>query len=160
VGASRSDAGGSGGAPGWWRALGGLDRFERLAALGALTCIVATALPWYRAPVDGLVKTGLGSFGFALAALLITGAAALALLIEVGRGRRPPLPLHEGTLLAAAGVWAALIVLFLIADRPEFRIGAFAQDYGLAYGVFVDLGGAVLLAVAGLRLRAAELVNR
>jgi hypothetical protein len=145
--------------PSWREAISALGPSERLAALGALICVLATVLPWYRAPIDNLVKTGLGVFGFAEAALLITGGAALALLLEVGRGRRPPLPLHEGTLLTTAGAWAGLIVLYLMLDRPQFRLAGFDQDYGLSWGIFVALGGAGLLALAGLRIRRTELTE-
>jgi hypothetical protein len=143
--------------PAWGRAIWALSAAERLAGLGALVCAAATVLPWYKAPIGDLVRTGLGSFGFAMAAQLITVGAALALLLEVGRGRRPPLPLHEGTLLAAAGIWAGAIVAYSMLDRPQFELAGFNQDYSLAYGIFVALGGAVLLAVAGLRIRRTEL---
>jgi hypothetical protein len=144
--------------PGWLQAFGALGRAERLAGAGALLCLVATVLPWYRAPVQDLVKTGLGSFGFAMAALMLSAGAALALLWQVAWGRRPPLPLHEGTLLAAAGVWSGLIVVYLMFDRPNFTLAEFDQDYSLAYGIFVSLGGAVLLALAGLRVRRGEVL--
>lgn len=144
--------------PGWTQAFGSLGPAERLAGAGALICVAAMVLPWYRAPVAGLVKTGLGSFGFAEAALMISAGAALALLWQVAWGRRPPLPLHEGTLLAAAGVWSGLIVVYLMFDRPNFTLAEFDQDYSLAYGIFVSLGGAVLLLLAGLRIRRRELV--
>jgi hypothetical protein len=143
--------------PGWWHAIGVLTAAERLAGLGALVCALSTALPWYKAPLGGLVRTGLGTFGFAMAAQLITVAAALVLLLEVGRGRRPPLPLHEGTLLAAAGIWAGGIVVYSMFDRPQFQLAGFNQDYSLAYGIFVALGGAGVLAIAGLRIRRIEL---
>jgi hypothetical protein len=136
-----------------------LSATERLAALGALICAGATVLPWYKAPLGGLVKTGLGAFGFAMAAQLITTGAALWMLIEVGRGRRPPLPLHEGTLLATAGVWAGAIVAYSMFDRPQFELAGFNQDDSLAYGIFVALGGAGLLTIAGLRIRRAELTR-
>jgi hypothetical protein len=159
VGAGRSEEPPSGRPkpPSWIEGIAALRASERLAAAGALICAAATVLPWYRAPVGGLVKTGIGSFGFAEAALLITAAAALLLLGQAGRGQRPPLPLHQGTLLSAAGVWAGMIVVFLMFDRPQFRLAGFDQDYGLAYGIFVSLAGAVLLTGAGLRIRRGEI---
>jgi hypothetical protein len=161
VAASRSESGGQP-APAqrsWPEAFRALSAAERLAAIGAMVCAGSLVLPWYSAPVDDLVKTGLGAFGFASAALLIVTGAALVLLLEVGRGRRPPLPLHEGTLLAIAGGWAALIVVFLMVDRPELRIGGFEDSYDLGYGAFVGLGGAALLIVAGLRVRRVEIAR-
>jgi hypothetical protein len=162
VDASHSDPEPSNASPqrlGWWQAIGALRAAERLAVIGALVCAAATVLPWYKAPIGGLVKTGLGSFGFAMAAQLITAGAAIALLIEDGRGRRPPLPLHVGTLLAAAGFWAGGIVVYLMFDRPQFELAGFNQNYALAYGIFVALGGAALLAMAGLRIRHVELLR-
>lgn len=143
--------------PGWLQALAALQPMERLGGLGILICGGATLLPWYRAPVDDLGKTAWGSFGFALLALLITLGAALSLLLTVGRGRRPPRPMHVGTLLATAGIWAGAIIVFMIFDRPQFNLAGFEQEYKPAHGVFVALGGAVLLIVAGLRIRRTEL---
>jgi diadenosine tetraphosphatase ApaH/serine/threonine PP2A family protein phosphatase len=143
-------------APGWLRAIAGLRPIERLAGLGAVVCAASTLLPWYRAPVDDLGNTAWGSFGFALMALLITVGSALALLLQSGRGRRPPTPLHEGTLLAAAGIWSGVIIAYLMLDRPTFVLADFHQEYDLAYGEFVALAGAALLTVAGLRIRRIE----
>ena len=75
------------------------------------------------------MKTGLGSFGFVMAAQLLAVGAALYLLIQNGRGRRPPLPLREGTLLALAGFWAAAMVVYLMFDRPQFQLAGFDTDY-------------------------------
>ena len=137
-----------------------MGTMERMAAAGALLCAAATILPWYRAPVGGLVKTGLGSFGFVMAAQLITVGATFFLLLAVGRGRRPPRPFDEGTLLALAGIWAAAMVVYLMFDRPQFQLAGFDTDYRLAYGIFIALGGAGLLGVMGLRIRSAERVAR
>ncbi len=138
-----------------------LGRFERLAAIGAIACLASLPLPWYKLQfAGGLGKSGLGSFGFAEAALIITLLAALTLLVRVGGGRRPPLPLHEGTLLAAAGIWSAAIVGYLMLDRPTAVFADFPTDYGLGYGIFVALGGAVVLALAGLRIRRDELARQ
>jgi hypothetical protein len=142
------------------RVLLSLGRLERLAALGALVCLASLPLPWYRVSfADRFRQSGFGSFGFAEAALIITLGAALVLLVEVGRGRRPPLPLHEGTLLAAAGIWAALIVGVMMLDRPRAFIGGLPAEYDFAYGIFVALGGALLLAISGMRIRRRELLR-
>jgi hypothetical protein len=131
---------------------------ERLATLAIAVCVASLALPWYRIPTaTRFEKTGLGSFDFAEAALLITLLAALALIAQAHRGRLPPRPLHEGTLLTTAGVWSALLVAYLMVDRPEATIFDFPTDYGLRFGIFVTMGGALTLAVAGLRLRRLEL---
>lgn len=139
------------------RVFAGLGRHERLAAFGAIVCIGAVLLPWYRARVSSLVITGAGDFNFATAALMVTAGAALLLVVRGGRGGRLPLPLHEGTLLAVAGAWAGAIVVYLMFDRPELSVGGFTSAYGLSYGIFVELGGAAIMALAGLRLRGAEL---
>src|SRR4051794_9951021 len=77
---------------------------ERLAGVGALVCIASLALPWYRVSAGGgLERAGIGAFGFAEAALLLTEAAALFLLWQVGQGHRPALPLKIGTMLVLAG---------------------------------------------------------
>jgi hypothetical protein len=132
----------------------------RLAVLGAIICAGSLLFPWYRAPFSpDLVRTGLNTFGFAAAALLITVGAALALLFELGRGRRPPLPLRDGTLITGAGIWALLITGYLMLDRPNSTLAGFEQDYSLAYGVFITLGGALLLTVAGLRMRREEITR-
>ncbi len=143
------------------RALVALGRFERLAALGAVVCLASLTLPWYKLRLAGdLGKSGAGNFGFAEAALLITLGAALVLLVRVGSGRRPPLPLHEGTLLAVAGAWSAVIVGYLMIDRPTVTIADFPTEYGLSYGIFVAMGGALVLALAGLRIRSDELARQ
>jgi hypothetical protein len=140
------------------RALLSRDGFEQLAALGALICLASLPMPWYRVPFsDRFRQSGFGSFGFAEAALIITLAGALLMLVQVGRDKRPPLPLHEGTLLAVAGAWSALIVGVMMLDRPQAFIGGLPTDYEFAYGIFVALGGAVLLGFSGFGVRRREL---
>lgn len=141
--------------PGAIAVLANLSGSERLAALGALVCAGSLVLPWYRVTlVDSLVKTGMGAFGFAQAALLLTVTAALVLIWEVGRGRRPALPLRVGTLIALAGVWCVVITVYLMFDRPHLTVNGFRSGYTLAYGIFVALGGGAMMIVAGLKDRA------
>jgi hypothetical protein len=140
-------------------ALVALDGFERIATLGVIVALGSLPLRWYQIPFSNrLEQSGFGSFGWAEAALIITLVAALVLLVEVGRGHRPPLPLHEGTLLALAGVWSALIVVVMMFDRPVAFIGGIPADYHLGFGIFVALGGCIALALAGLRIRRKEFV--
>jgi hypothetical protein len=130
---------------------------ERLAATGALVVIGSLLLPWYGAPIaSDLVKTGFGAFTFATAAMLLTVGACLYLVIEVGDGYRPPRPLTVGTLLIAAGIWTALIVVFQLVDRPTFHFASLDDDYGVRYGAFVALGGAAAIVLAGTRRRVRE----
>jgi hypothetical protein len=132
--------------------------WERLAVAGGAITIASLLLPWYRIPeATRFEKSGIGSFDFGEAALLLTVGAALALVIGAWRGHRPPLPMHEGTLVAVAGLWSALLITFLMIDRPQETIFEFPTDYGLRYGIFVALAGALTLAFAGLRVRRLEL---
>ena len=138
--------------------LRGFSSLERLAIAAAVVCAVGLFFPWYRIPIsERFVRNGLHDFGWAHVALLITLASATFLVYRVGTGRRPPLPLHEGTLLAVAGGWAAVICGYLMLDRPTGRILTLPAEFGLAWGAFVSLGGAVVLALCGLRIRSREI---
>ena len=84
---------------GAWR---GLDLEQRAAAVGALLLVVST----------------FGPFSFVEAAVVLTGGAVLALLYLRGTERRFDLPLADGTLILAAGGWAAFLVVVRLFDRP------------------------------------------
>lgn len=133
-----------------------LDVHQRLGAVGALIVIASMFLPWYGLPLGGgIAKTGFTALGWAELALLMTVGAALVLLYEHARGRVLPFPLDEGTLMLVSGLWSGLLVVYLMFDRPTFRLGSFDQTYNLRYGIFIALSGASLLFVAGLRERGA-----
>jgi hypothetical protein len=134
----------------------GLRPAERVAALGALACAGSLLFPWYGIELElfqGFSQTGLEAFTWAHAAMLLTAAAALVLIVRCGAGYLPPRPLSEGGALVAAGAWVGLIVAYLAIDRPE-EIAGFGH-VRLRYGLFVALGGAAALVSGGLRLRAA-----
>ena len=140
------------------RELRGLRGNERLAVVGVGAIAVSLLLPWYGVPVAGdLVQTGLGAFDWASAALVLTAAAILLLALRLGGGYVPPRPLTEWGLLFAAGAWCVAIVVYRMIDRPELDFSVASvkvQDsYSLRYGIFVALGGAALIAAAGLRAR-------
>jgi hypothetical protein len=143
------------------RELRGLGAHERMAALGVATMLVSFLLPWYGVPIGGdLVQTGLGAFNFASGALVAIAIATLFLLLQLGGGYVPPRPLREWGLLVAAGAWAALIVIYLMVDRPDFQLAGVDDSYDLRYGIFVALAGAAVVIAAGLRMRPRERAKR
>lgn len=138
-------------AEGLVRDLRGLRGNERMAVGGVALIVISLPLPWYDGPVGNLVQTGLGDFNFAQGAILLTCAATVMLSLQVGGGYVPPRPLREWALFAAAGIWNALIIVYLMLDRPELD----GRDYGLGYGIFVALAGALIIVAAGVRARSA-----
>jgi hypothetical protein len=82
-----------------WRLL----NFEqKVAAVGALLLIVSA----------------FGPFSFVEAAEILTALAVIALLRARAEGRRFHLPFGDGTVIFAAGCWAALLIVVRLFDRP------------------------------------------
>ena len=131
-----------------------LNADQRLAVAGVAVIAASLPLPWWQAPTnDSLVVTGLGDFGFAEGALVLTATMVVLLVLRVGAGYVPPRPLREWALLLVAGIWAGVIVGYRMFDRPEFTLGGAEEPYDLAYGIMLALAGAALIVAAGLRLR-------
>jgi hypothetical protein len=126
---------------------------RRFAALAALAVAASLLLPWYGFQIRGfgsVAQTGLDAFGWGQATLMLIVCAALVLIALGARGYVPPRPLGEGSLLVAAGIWAALVCTYLMLDRPEELEGF--TTISLRYGIFIAAGGAVALALGGLRV--------
>jgi hypothetical protein len=147
---------------GAWRALPGE---QRLAAGAALALFGAMLLPWYEksfAPrnAKSFVHDNLNAFqkfSFVEAAVLLVAAAVLALLLARAEGRAFHLPGGDGGVLMAAGVWAALLIVYRFFDKPGVDArGEGAATIGLQWGIFVALAAAGTLAYAGARVRAAH----
>jgi len=143
------------------RDLQGLGGNERIAVIGAAVMVGSLFLPWYQSPISNeLVQTGFGAFGWAEAALVLIAAATAFLALECGGGYVPPRPLREWALFVAAGCWAGLVVLYRMADRPRFTLAGHDEPYDLHYAIFVALAGAVIIVIAGLRMRPRERAKR
>jgi hypothetical protein len=141
--------------------LRGLGGNERIAVIGAAVMVGSLVLPWYESPISNdLVLTGIGAFGWAEAALVLIAAATTILALQGGGGYVPPRPLREWALFVVAGCWSALIVLYRIADRPRFTLAGHDEPYDLHYAIFVALAGAVIIVMAGLRMRPRERAKR
>ena len=105
-----------------WRAW---NAEQRVAAVGATLLIVST----------------FGPFSWVEMAILLVGVAVLLLLRRRAQGRPFHLPFGDGIVIAAAGAWAALLILVRLFDRP------LGQN-------MLALACAALLVAAGLRERA------
>jgi hypothetical protein len=139
----------------------GLGGNERIAVIGAAVMVASLFLPWYESPISSdLVLTGIGAFGWAEAALVLIAAATTFLALQGGGGYVPPRPLREWALFVVAGCWAALIVLYRIADRPRFTLAGHDEPYDLHYAIFVALAGALIIVIAGLRMWPRERAKR
>jgi hypothetical protein len=87
------------GVVGTWRRL----NFEqRVAGIGALLLVVST----------------FGPFSFVEAAMVLTGLGILFLLHKRAEGREFHVPFGDGSVIAAAGAWAGLLIVIRLFDRP------------------------------------------
>jgi hypothetical protein len=139
----------------WTELFHSLPPPARLAATGALAVGGSMLFPWYGIEFGpGLSKTGFDSFGLGQLALLITVGAALFLVAQCATGYDLPRPFRQGSLLAVAGAWAAVLVGYLMLDKPDV-LGTDTTIH-LRYGIFVALAGSLAILVGGLRLRRDE----
>jgi hypothetical protein len=145
---------------------GALDRERRLAAVAAVLLFATMFLPWYQqSAVVGGVKHGallsndlnaFAVFSFVEAAILLVAAAVLFLLFARAEGRSFHLPGSDGAVIFAAGIWAALLLILRLFDKPGITDNGVAANVGIQWGIFFALGAAGLLAYTGSRLRAAR----
>jgi hypothetical protein len=98
---------------------------QKVAVVGALLLIVST----------------FGPFSFVEAAEVLVGLGVLALVGARGEGRHFHLPFGDGTVVMAAGIWAALLIVIRLFERP------LGQN-------LLALGCAAILGVAGAAERA------
>jgi hypothetical protein len=142
-----------------WRALHGDQRLAAVAALGLLATLF---LPWYetRASVKGHPSTGsesgLQAFTFVEGAVLLVAGGVLLLLFARAERRAFHLPGGDGTVVTAAGVWAAFLIVWRFFDRPDLGSGVTVV---LQWGIFVALVVALVLALAGRRIHRADITE-
>ena len=142
-----------------WRAL---DAEQRIAAVAAIALIFTMFLPWYEKSVVGpngkeFVNDRISAFGavsFVEAAVFLVAAGVLVLLFQRAEGRGFHLPGGDGTIVLAAGVWAALLIFYRVFDKPN--VGGRGATIGVQWGFFVAFVAAGFLAYAGARMRAAH----
>jgi hypothetical protein len=131
-----------------------LSGAERMAALGAAAMPVSLLFPWYGFKLGSPISaTAIDSFNFAHAALLLTAASVIYLVVRA-ETRGLPRPLSVGGLLIAAGVWSFVILGYLFADPPDELVDiATIGGVRIRYGAFVAAGAAAAMVIGGIRAR-------
>jgi uncharacterized membrane protein YvlD (DUF360 family) len=127
---------------------------ERTAALGAAAMPLSLLFPWYGFKLGSPISaTAIDSFNFAHAALLLTAAAVIYLLMWASRPL--PRPLSVDGLLIAAGLWSFVILAYLFADPPDELVDiATIGGVRIRYGAYVAAGAAAAMVIGGIRARA------
>lgn len=141
------------------RALRNLSSEQRLAGLAAVALMITLFLPWYQVSVarqSAFVdsnRSAFGVFSFVEAAVLLVAAGVLALLFARGERKGFHLPGGDGTVIFAAGIWAAVLLLWRVFDRPD--VEGRGVTVGIQWGFFFAFLAAAALAIAGWRMRQA-----
>jgi hypothetical protein len=130
---------------------------QRQAAVAAAAMALTLLLPWYQATyiVRKDVTNSLNAFSvftFVEAAVLLVAAGVLYLLWARANRRGFHLPGGDGWVVSAAGVWALLLLVWRLFDKPDVEGAA----VGVQWGVFVAMATAGVLVAAGQRIRAAH----
>jgi hypothetical protein len=141
-------------------AIRALDPDQRLAGIAAVALLVTLFLPWYQKSVavgnsglDSQNLTAFGVFSFVEAAVMLVALAVFVLLFARAERRAFHLPGGDGTVILAAGAWAAVLLLWRVFDRPDVEgVGA---TVGITWGFFFAFVAAAALAGAGWRIRQA-----
>jgi hypothetical protein len=144
-----------------WRAL---TPDQRLAGAASAALFVTMFLPWYQqnavvnapraAPLQSRNLNAFQVFSFVEAAVLLVAVAVLYLLFARGERRSFQLPGGDGTVVFAAGIWVALLLVLRLFDKPGITTHGVAANVGIQWGIFFALAAAGLLAVTGSRMRA------
>jgi hypothetical protein len=133
---------------------------QRLAALASLALLVTMFFPWYglqslNRKTGAIYSHNISAFGdvsFVEAAIFLVAAGVTALLIARAEGREFHLPGGDGTVVAIAGAWAALLIFYRVFSRPSGD----GYPVGIEWGFFLAFVAAGTLAFVGWRMRGSE----
>lgn len=140
-----------------WTAMSGE---RRLAAVAALALLVTMFFPWYglqslNRKTGAIYSHDINAFGdvsFVEAAIFLVAAGVVAMLIARAEERQFSLPGGDGTIVAAAGGWATLLIFYRVFDRPSGH----GYPVGIEWGFFLAFVAAGSLGYAGWRMRHGE----
>jgi hypothetical protein len=133
---------------------------QRLAALAALGLLVTMFFPWYglqslnrkTGEIHSRSINAFGDVSFVEAAVFLVAAGVIVLLFARAERRAFHLPGGDGTIVTAAGAWAALLIFYRVFDRPDGG----GYPVGIEWGFFLAFVAAGALAYAGWRIRQAH----
>lgn len=139
----------------------GVDRDQRVAGIASGALLLTMFLPWYEKSVvvpgsKDFAKDSISAFGavsFVEAAIFLVAAGVLVLVLARGERRTFHLPGGDGTVIFAAGLWAATLIFYRVFDRPD--VDGAAGTVGIQWGFFTAFVAAGALAYAGQRIRMA-----
>jgi len=139
-----------------------LDRDQRFASGAAIGLLFTMFLPWYEKSVvirgsASFAHETISAFGavsFVEAAIFLVAAGVLVLVLARADRKAFHLPGGDGTVIFAAGLWAAALIFYRVFDRPN--VSGDAGTVGIQWGFFVAFVAAGMLAYAGQRIRAED----
>jgi hypothetical protein len=139
---------------------------QQLAGLAAVALLLSMFLPWYeKSVVDPrsrrFVNDAVSAFGtisFVEAAVFLVAAGVLALLFTRAERREYELPGGDGTVIMAAGLWAAALIFWRVFDKPN--VSGDGSTVGIQWGFFVAFVSAGALASSGWRMRQHERASK
>jgi hypothetical protein len=148
-----------------WRALASE---QRAAAVAALALWITMFLPWYSdtgffssakktTSTAAYTVSAFGAFSFVEAAVLLVSLAVLLLLFARAERRAFHLPGGDGAVIAAGGMWVALLIFYRMLDKSGASVvNGVGTTIGIEWGIFLALFAAIALSYQGLRIRTAH----
>lgn len=130
----------------------GLSNVQMRAGAAAIALLLCMLLPWYRASYGEVHNnlTAFGAFSWVEAAVFVVSGAVLYLLYARSQRRGFHLPGGDGWAVTIAGGWTLFLLIWRLFDRPDVDRGS----VGVQWGLFVTMGVAVALLLAGQAMRA------
>ena len=139
-----------------------LNTGELIAGIAGIVLLIDLWFKWYGVKVSGaggvlknfsigVSATAWQAFGFIDILLFLIAVLAISVAIARATNRMPDMPYPAGTLLAGAGAFALLLIIFRIIDTPVDTGGVEGIDVTRKIGVWIGLLAAAALAYGGWR---------
>lgn len=135
---------------------------QKLAVTAAVVLFISIFIPWYSNPVvkypnqkkEVIVDhSAFGNFSLVELALIVIAIFVITIVWTKVEVKGLKLPLRDGTLIVGSGVWAGVLIIYRMLERPVVTDHGISVSYGLQWGVIVSLAAAASLVLVGLRMR-------